>query len=81
MENTPFPDFVKDAPELAPGLALYYVAYWDLNSDRDNGGPIRWTAIMQYCGYHQFDEDQREALFYHCRALDAAVAKAKGKEG
>lgn len=77
MENAPFPDFIKDAPELAPGLALFYVAFNELTGDRDGGGPIKWTAIVQYADYHQFDEDQREALIYHCRALDQVLAEKK----
>lgn len=77
MERTPFPDFIRDAPELAPGLALFYLAYQELTGDRDNGGPIKWTAIMQYAWYHQFDEDQFDALVYHCRALDNVVFKTR----
>lgn len=79
QERTKFPDFIVNAPELEPGLALYYVAFWDLSSDRGGmgDGPIRWTAIAQYCDRYGLDEDQEEAMFHHFRAMDVVVREHK----
>lgn len=86
-ERTPFPDFIKDAPELLPGLSLFYTAYWDLVGDRaESGAPIKWTAIRDYAQHYNFDDYQTEALFIHIREMDnvalaAAKEKSNGKGG
>lgn len=75
-ERSPFPDFIKDAPELEPGLALYYIAFLDLAGDRNGmGGPIMWSSIQKYCEHYNLDEDQTEAMFYHIRRMDVIVSK------
>jgi hypothetical protein len=73
-ERTKFPDFIQNAPELQPGLSLYYVAFWDLNGCRGGmGGPIMWTAVEQYALAYDLDQEQREALHYHVRQMDVAA--------
>jgi hypothetical protein len=69
----PFPDAIANAPELAPGLNLFYLAFLDLTSCRTLGysqGPIPWLAIHYYCEAHGIEGEQREDLFYHVAQLD-----------
>lgn len=60
---------------------FYLSAFWDLNSCRNyDGGPIPWTAIMQY-GYNQgFDRDMVEALVHIVRHVDRHYLEWHGEE-
>jgi hypothetical protein len=69
-----WPKFLRDRPSLLPGLEIYYNAFMDLSTCRNNGmgvGPIPITAIYEYCDRQGFDEDICEALFDHVRAMDS----------
>lgn len=37
-----------EPPELSDVEQYYWRAYWDLSSERREGGPIPWTAIRRY---------------------------------
>jgi hypothetical protein len=77
------PDSIKEAPELLPGLALYYGAFWDLCSCRQVGmgeGPISWLAVDAYASARGFDEDQRDDLHAFIPAMDQAYMKHKAAE-
>lgn len=71
----PYPKTIQDAPELGPGLALFYTAFLDLTSCRTLGysqGPIPWLAIDRYCEVNEIEGEQREDVFYHVSRLDKA---------
>lgn len=68
------PDFIKNSPELITGLELYFNAFLDLENDRSVGfgiGPISWSVINEYCVVNDIVDDQRHAMFYHIRKMDA----------
>lgn len=71
----PYPDTIAKAPELGPGLNLFYMAFMDLMSCRSLGyaqGPIPWLAIHHYCEANEIVGEQREDVFYHTARLDKA---------
>ena len=44
-------------------------------------GPIPWTAMNEYARTYEFDEEQREALFYYIRHMDLVViSKSRPKQ-
>jgi hypothetical protein len=83
----PLPEKIANAPELAPGLDLFYVAFLELATCRTSGwgeGPIPWTAIDRYAEANAFEGEQREDLFHHVRAMDQgylAWARARESKG
>lgn len=68
------PDAIQNAPDLLPGLELFWSGFQDLASCRSQGygvpGPIPWTAIHTYCEAHGIEGRQREDMFYHVERLD-----------
>ena len=69
------PTKIANAPELLPGLELYFVAFQDLHTCRSAGfdvGPIAWLDIDRYADQGGLDEDQRQDLHHHVRAMDNA---------
>jgi hypothetical protein len=74
----PIPDRILNAPRLRLGLALYLNAFYDLNTERQQGftvGRISWLAMKQYAEFHKFDEEQSEYLIYFLQAMDSAYLK------
>ena len=73
------PERVANAPSLWLGLDLYYVAFWDLSGCRPQGvsgpGPIPWSVTADYARTFDFDDEQRDTLFYLIRRMDAAFLK------
>ena len=73
-KGKPLPKEIEEAPELLPGLEIYFDGFFDLCYDRQMGmgfGPIQWMTIETYCNVQGFDPDQKEAFHGHCRAMDA----------
>ncbi len=71
----PLPEAIANAPDLLPGLELYYVAFMDLSSSRALGmgeGPIGWAVIDQYARSNEFNSEQRDDLFFHLGKMDTA---------
>lgn len=71
--NQPYPDSIRNAPELKMGLGLYLQAFQDLDSSRLNGmsmGRIPWVTIYDYCDRIGVIGDQRTDLIYCIQALD-----------
>src|SRR5690606_6990813 len=71
----PIPDRIANAPSLQPGLALFYLAFQDLSSERQVGqalGAIPWRAIDQYCIRYEIDGEQYDDMHYHISRLDRA---------
>lgn len=67
------PDRVKNAPEVYPGLELYYQAWMDLHSSRPQGFgpcPIQWNMIREYAVANEFDLDQTAQLHHALDAMD-----------
>lgn len=76
--GTPLPDSVLNAPELLPGLDLYYEAFVQLTTCRtyDLDGkpyPIPWTAIQAYGERYRFKGKDFDQLVDMVRALDRAT--------
>jgi hypothetical protein len=75
LGGNPLPDFIRDAPELLPGLSIYLNAFWDLSTCRQMGmglGPIPWTNTREYCTILGGDEQFQEEFHYLIRRLDQA---------
>ena len=68
------PKFLAEAPELLPGLALYYEAYSELRTGQE---PISWLAIDRYCQVHGIIGETRDLMFHYLRQMDNAMAKSK----
>lgn len=70
----PLPPKIENAPRLELHQALYYEAFLALHTCRGGmgDGPIPWTAMNEYALTYKLDDEQRETLFYHVRALDQA---------
>lgn len=70
------PEFIANAPQLLPGLELYFEAFQELSTCRPYiglegmPGPIPWTAIDRYGLAHGFEEEGLDYLVSMVRALD-----------
>lgn len=72
-QNRPLPRAIQNAPELWPGLELYFNAWVELDSCRAIGmvaGPIPWTAVEEYSKASGLDDEQRSRLHRLIRAMD-----------
>ncbi len=79
----PYPDAIKNAPELDFTLALYYGAFFDLTTCRTVGmgeGPIPWTSINDYCSRLDLSVDQSDDMFYYIRIMDGVYLDHKAKK-
>lgn len=78
QSKQPLPDRIANAPVLRQGLEFYLQAFFDLDSERNQGmgqGRIPWFSIQRYASFYALNEDERDRLNYYIRALDAALAK------
>lgn len=84
MNRQPLPDFIRDAPSLAPGLHLYYDAFIDLSSCRHVGmgvGPIPWGDIYGYARVLGLDDEEEFSRFLALiRAMDAEYLEWERKK-
>lgn len=72
--NEQLPDRIAEAPELQDGLFLFLQAFFDLDNERHHGlgpMPIPFRAMVEYATFHEFDDDQFNALIHHMRYMDA----------
>jgi len=67
------PDAIKNAPELAIGLGMYYEAFHDLSSSRV-GNAIPWREVNHYCKEKGYSEEQQDTMHYVIASLDEARA-------
>lgn len=77
------PDKIKEAPQILPGLELYYEAFTELSSSRNSGmsiGAIPWTAIDRWAERYEIEEDDFERLAIYIRMLDAEFIKFANKK-
>lgn len=80
------PDRVANAPQLDPGLELFWVAYCDLSTCRPASmgdlAPIPWTAVDQWATKFKLDDEQEERLHFIVGKMDKAmIAWEKKKSG
>lgn len=58
-------------------------AFFDLASDRQDGGRIPWSTVRAWCEAHGLDGDDAEDVHFILTRMDMAYmewAKAKGKK-
>lgn len=82
-EHLPLPPKIQNAPELLLGQVFYFGAFLELNTDRYVGmelGPIPWSSIMEYADRLGLDDEEREDLFHHVRALDDVLMEHRRKK-
>lgn len=75
----PLPERIANAPELKIGLQLYLQAFFDLDSDR-NDGPIPWSSVSNYGKTFSLDVEQTDDLFYFVKRMDTAFLKWKARK-
>jgi hypothetical protein len=81
--NLPIPDRILNKPILEEGLELYMQAFYDLDTERDysmQAGPIKWSDIVGYAHYYDFDEEQTDALLFFMRRMDNFRLKELNKK-
>lgn len=73
-ENTgeELPRWITDAPILRLGLALYYNAWFELDTERRRARlePIRRSSVFQYCEDYELSEDQRDDMWFYIGKMD-----------
>lgn len=77
-ERLPIPEAIKNAPELALGLELYFDGFWELDTCRSRGlddGIISWFAIRKYCKTLELDEDQTDKMHVVIPLMDQEYLK------
>lgn len=77
------PPKIANAPQLKPGLELYWWAFADLSTCRSGGleeGPIPWTACAKYAEIHGFNERQLYDLCFFVREMDSVLMDWKAKQ-
>ena len=77
------PQFIQNMPRVQLGNELYWTAFWNLIGHRGGmgDGPIVWCAVEEYARYNGFDDEQREALHHHVRAMSSALLKHNSGNG
>lgn len=67
------PDIIANAPQLLPGLQLYWNAWMDLwTCRRESGSMIPWSEIQYWADSNTLPPLQVADLHTHIRALDLA---------
>lgn len=76
MQNRLPPARIQNAPDLLPGLEIYYDAFNRLTSSRALAkglvGAIPYSAISGYCKDEGIEGETREDMIYHVERLDLA---------
>jgi hypothetical protein len=70
----PLPARIANAPELLPGLDLYYEGFRVLHSCRGEGA-IPWTVMREYCEEYGIEGEQRFCFFELLGHMDEAYFK------
>lgn len=68
-----WPRFLRDKPELACGLELFFEAFLTLCTCRAIGmtaGPIPYTAVLEYAKHHDLDRETADLLWLHVSQMD-----------
>lgn len=80
LYKRPIPEFIANAPELLPGLALYYKAFFVLTTCRSMGGPIPWLAMRTYCQDYDIVGEQREYFYDMITHMDRVYQEHVSKK-
>lgn len=81
-EGGRLPERIANAPQLQLGLALYYDAFWELDTCRSTGwgyGPIPWSAMRDYAVTFELEPEQEECLYYYVRRMDSEFLRFHSK--
>lgn len=72
IQKLPVPERIKNAPELAYGLELFYSGFVNLSSSRVGEGlsQVSWFDIHRYCKINGIKGDQRADFFYLIQGMD-----------
>lgn len=82
-ERRPIPEKIANAPQLLPGLGLFFQAFLALSSCRPLGmseGRIPWTAAFQYGQAQGMADDEFEELWILVSYMDAAYLNYREKQ-
>lgn len=73
---------MQNVPLLRFGLALFFNAWFDLDTERDRPElvPISRSACFNYARDYDFDECQREDLWFYIQRMDNAALKWQSEE-
>jgi hypothetical protein len=72
-QRRPVPDVIANAPELLPGLQLYWTAWMNLMTcRRAPSALISWADIQHWADIHDLDSLQTADLHFHIRSMDLA---------
>lgn len=69
----PLPEKIANAPVILKGLEGYYIAFWELSTDRQQGmgcGPIPWSSIDRWCDREGLVGEDYDYLLDMIRAMD-----------
>lgn len=68
---------MKDAPALRLGLALYFNAFFDLDTERERIElqSIARSMCFQYARDYELDECQTDDLWFYIQRMDLAALK------
>lgn len=76
-QGMPIPPSIENAPELLPGLEIYYHAFLNLTTDRTFGmaeGPIPWSAMDRYARRHGIEGFDFDRFVVIMRIMDTAYS-------
>lgn len=80
----PLPNAIQNAPDLLPGLDLYYDGFVALTSCRNSmfagEGPIPWLVMRDYCNDYGIVGEQKEYFFLMLGHMDNAYLEYKLKK-
>lgn len=76
----PFPDSIKNAPELQAGLNLYLAGFQELRAGLSDTSRLTWDLIDRWCTSYDIFGETRELCFTYFRALDNELSVFKDKK-
>lgn len=71
--GTPFPKWIREAPELLPGLEYFYQCFFEIAGDRPVGmgvGPLPYMLLRTYGIAKGESEDELDDFIYLLREMD-----------
>jgi hypothetical protein len=71
------PKALQNVPALRFGLALYFNAFWELDTERDRLDlqSIKRSSVFQYAVDYEFDDWQSDDLWFYIQHMDLASLK------
>lgn len=75
----PLPAAILNKPVMKLGLELYYEGFLDLCSTRsERTRPISYLAMIEYCKFWNFDQEQSELFTWFASRLDIVYLENQG---